>query len=182
LPFAVCRLPERDVMLLWLTHPTGIRVTELAFPEVADLLYPSGTIKPEVQLRADITKCCRPRNVYLTHARCLAALEAWFEMRLRHRWGLSGAEEHPGFRPGSKLVMTHDGQAFELAFKHRQLDGRPEVYRAYDALQQRITRLYRQAAIIRAPPSAVSSYPAAQCFLGAPQVLHITRQNGTDES
>lgn len=49
------RLPERDVMLLWLTHPTGIRVTELAFLEVADLLYPSGTIKPEVQLGA--TQC-----------------------------------------------------------------------------------------------------------------------------
>lgn len=35
-------------MLLWLTHPTGIRVTELALLEVADVLYPSGTIKPEV--------------------------------------------------------------------------------------------------------------------------------------
>ena len=34
----------------------------------------------EVYLRADITKGCRPRNVYLTHARCLAALEAWLEV------------------------------------------------------------------------------------------------------
>lgn len=71
------RLPERDVMLLWLTHTTGIRVTELALLEVADVLYPSGAIKPEVYLRADITKGCRPRNVYLTHARCLAALDGW---------------------------------------------------------------------------------------------------------
>ncbi len=50
------RLPERDVALLWLTHTTGIRVTELALLEVADVLYPSGAIKPEVYLRADITK------------------------------------------------------------------------------------------------------------------------------
>lgn len=57
------RLPERDVMLLWLTQTTGIRVTELALLEVADVLYPSGAIKPEVYLRADITKGCRPRNV-----------------------------------------------------------------------------------------------------------------------
>ncbi|WP_311970445.1 hypothetical protein [Pseudomonas baltica] len=28
------RLPERDVMLLWLTHTTGIRVTELALLDV----------------------------------------------------------------------------------------------------------------------------------------------------
>ncbi|SBW84798.1 hypothetical protein PVE_R2G0773 [Pseudomonas veronii 1YdBTEX2] len=52
------RLPERDVALLWLTHTTGIRVTELALLEVADVLYSSGAIKPEVYLRADITKGC----------------------------------------------------------------------------------------------------------------------------
>lgn len=120
------RLPERDVALLWLTHTTGIRVTELALLEVADVLYPSGAIKPEVYLRADITKGCRPRNIYLTHAKCLAALDAWFAVRLRRRWGLSSADEYRGFRPGSKLVMTHKGQAFELAFKHRQLDSGPD--------------------------------------------------------
>jgi site-specific recombinase XerD len=49
-------MPERDVMLLWLTHTTGIRVTELALLEIGDALYASGAIKPEVYLRADITK------------------------------------------------------------------------------------------------------------------------------
>lgn len=66
------RLPEHEVMLLWLKHTIGIRVTELALLKVADVLYPSGAIKSKVYLRADITKGCRPRNVYLTHARCLA--------------------------------------------------------------------------------------------------------------
>ena len=50
-------------------------------------------------------------------------------------------------RPASKLVTTHKGQAFELAFKHRELDSGPEVYRACDSLQQTISRLYRQAGI-----------------------------------
>ncbi|ROQ83681.1 hypothetical protein EC837_0536 [Pseudomonas protegens] len=36
---ATGRLPERDVMSLWLAHTTGIRVTELALLEVADVLY-----------------------------------------------------------------------------------------------------------------------------------------------
>ncbi len=43
--------------------------------------------------------------------------------------------------------MTHKGHAFELAFKHRQLNGRPMAYRACDALQHTISRLYRQAGI-----------------------------------
>nr|WP_279653765.1 tyrosine-type recombinase/integrase [Pseudomonas morbosilactucae] len=50
-------------------------------------------------------------------------------------------------RPGSKPVLSHKGQAFELAFKHRQLDSGPEVYRACDSLQQTVSRLYRQAGI-----------------------------------
>lgn len=36
-------------------------------------------------------------------------------------------------RPDSRLVMSHKGQAFELAFKHRELESGPEVYRACDA-------------------------------------------------
>jgi len=32
------RMPERDVLLLWITHTTGIRVTELAQVEIADVL------------------------------------------------------------------------------------------------------------------------------------------------
>ncbi len=57
-------------------------------------------------------------------------------MRLRRRWGCTGAVEYRGLRPGSKLITTHKGQAFELAFKHRELESGSEVYRACDALQQ----------------------------------------------
>lgn len=42
------RMQERDVMLLWLTHTTGIRVTQLPVLEIGDVLYPSGAIKPEL--------------------------------------------------------------------------------------------------------------------------------------
>lgn len=55
--------------------------------------------------------------------------------------------EYRGLRPASRLVMTHKGQAFELSFKRRELESGPEVYRACDALQQTISRLYRQAGI-----------------------------------
>lgn len=140
------RMPERDVMLLYLTT-TGIRVTELALLEVGDVLYPSGVIRPEVYLRAEITKGCRARNIYLTQPKCLASIEQWIALRLRRGWGISSEVEYRGLRPDSRLVMTHKGQAFELAFKRRELESGPEVYRACDALQQTISRLYRQAGI-----------------------------------
>ncbi len=122
-------------MLLWLTHTTGVRVPELALLEVADVLYPSGDFKPEVYLRVPdpSTMHCRPAQ--LDSSSLAAPL------------GLSGDAEYRGMRPGSKLVTTHKGLAFELSFKHRELDGGYEVYRACDSLQQTFSRLYRQAGI-----------------------------------
>lgn len=44
-------------------------------------------------------------------------------------------------------MLTHKGRAFELARKVRQLQGGPVEYRCCDALQQLMSRLYRQAGI-----------------------------------
>ncbi len=141
------RMPERDVLLLWLTHTTGLRVTELAQLEISSVLHPSGAVRSEVHLSSAITKGARARNVYLTHARCIDALERWLEVRLQRGWGVSGADDFRGLRPSSKLILSHKGEAFELAFKHRMLDSGPEVYRCCDTLQQTFSRLYRQAGI-----------------------------------
>jgi site-specific recombinase XerD len=141
------RMPERDVLLLWLTHTTGVRVTELAQLEIASVLYPSGAVRPEIYLSSTITKGSRSRNAYLTHPKCLEALQRWLEIRLNRRWGYTGADDYRGLRPSSKLIMTFKGEAFELAFKHRMLDTGPEVYRCCDSLQQTFSRLYRQAGI-----------------------------------
>ncbi len=55
------RMPERDVMLLWVTiHTTGVRVTELALLEVADVLYPSGAVRPEVYRACDASTDDQP--------------------------------------------------------------------------------------------------------------------------
>lgn len=141
------RMPERDQMLLWITHTTGIRVTELALLRIDDVLYPSGAVREEVYLRAEITKGCRARNVHLTHPKCIAAIDAWLKVRRRRGWGIAKVDTHRGFLPHTKLVLTHKGRAFELAVKLRELDAGPKEYRACDALQQTMSRLYRQAGI-----------------------------------
>lgn len=68
------RQPIRDVMLLWLTHSTGVRVTELASIEIRDLLHPSGQMREEVYLRAAITKHSRPAPSTLPTPRQLPPL------------------------------------------------------------------------------------------------------------
>jgi len=63
------------------------------------VLYPSGAIRPEVYLRAEITKGRRLRNFYLTHPKCLAAIEQWIYVRLRRRWGVSSGQSTEACAP-----------------------------------------------------------------------------------
>lgn len=133
----------RDVMLLWLTHSTGVRVTGLAMLEIRDVMHPSGQLREEVYLRAEITKRGRPRTIYLTHGKTQAAIEAWLTYRRSRGWGLSPNPEYQGFRSDERLVLTHKGRAFELARKVRQLNTGPTEYRRCDGLQQLMSRLYR---------------------------------------
>ena len=123
------RMPQRDQMLLWITHTTGIRVTELAQLRIDDVLLPSGAIRAEPYLRAKITKGCKARNSHFTHPKCVQAIEAWLEVRLLRQWGCSQETSYRGFFPHSKLVLTHKGQSFELAIKKRLLDTGPKDIR-----------------------------------------------------
>lgn len=65
---ATSRHPERDCLVLWLGLTAGMRVTEIAQIEVQDVLFPSGALRDEISLRAAITKGCRQRCIYLSHA------------------------------------------------------------------------------------------------------------------
>ncbi len=49
---ATSRHPKRDCLILLLGITCGMRVTEIAQIEVQDVLFPSGTIRSEVSLRA----------------------------------------------------------------------------------------------------------------------------------
>lgn len=110
-------------------------------------MHPSGPLRGEVYLRAEITKRGRPRTIYLTHTKTVSAVKAWLDYRCTRGWGLSPDPEYQGFRPDERLMLTYKGRAFELARKIRQLKGGLVEYRCGDALQQLMSRLYRQAGI-----------------------------------
>ncbi|WP_211227301.1 site-specific integrase [Ferrimonas kyonanensis] len=144
---ATSTTPERDIMLLWLTHTTGIRVTELSLLKISDVMFPSGDLRSEVFLRPVITKHCRPRTIYLTHVRAIEAVEEWLDYRQRRGWECGQGATYRGFWGGSTLVLTHKGRAFEQSFKTRKLKTGSKTYRVCDSLQQSISRTYRRAGI-----------------------------------
>jgi integrase/recombinase XerD len=143
------RHPERDCLILWMGLTAGMRVTEIAQIEVQDVLFPSGALRDEISLRAAITKGCRQRCIYLSHAKAIEALDRYLDYRITRCLRTTGdATRYRGLEPTSKLILTHRGYKFHLNTKRRtSWAGVPVDYLACDSLQSHVTKLYRDAGI-----------------------------------
>ena len=93
---ATSRHPERDCLVLLLGLTTGMRVTEIAQIEVQDVLFPSGALRGEISLRAAITKGCRQRCIYLSHAKAIEALDRYLGYRVA--WSLRTTSDPGRYR------------------------------------------------------------------------------------
>ncbi|BDD94269.1 hypothetical protein PanNE5_37090 [Pandoraea sp. NE5] len=132
---ATSRHPERDALVLLLGFTCGMRISEIARIEVADVLQSSGPIREEVSLRAAITKGCRQRCVYLSHPKALAALDRYIEWRWERGKGTAmDRQKWRGLMPQTSLILTHKGSRYELSVKRRTNDRGEQVeYLAADS-------------------------------------------------
>lgn len=146
---ATSRHPERDVLVLWLSFGCGMRVTEIARLTVADVLLPSGLLRTEISLRAEITKGGRQRLAYLTNPKLIAAMDRYIEWRLSKRFGCSlDGRQYRGLMPRARLILTWKGGPYELNRKRaRNAAGEVVEYLAADSLQSYIKGLYRAAGL-----------------------------------
>lgn len=146
---ATSRHWKRDHVVLLLGHTCGMRVTETARVCVRDVMLPSGALREEVSLRAEITKGLKQRCVYLTNQMAREAIDRYVE----HRWETNQGVEldrgrFRGISPDTALVLTHKGSAFELTRKKRVgADGAEQEYVACDSLQAHVSKLYRDAGL-----------------------------------
>jgi integrase/recombinase XerD len=117
--------------------------------EVQDVLFPSGAIRSEVSLRAAITKGCRQRCIFLTHAKTVSALECYLNQRIARGIGTElTADRYRGLGPSTCLVLAGKGRKFAMSTKRRINEaGDPVDYSACDSLQSHVTKLYRDAGI-----------------------------------
>ncbi|ANB72630.1 integrase [Paraburkholderia phytofirmans OLGA172] len=148
---ATSRHPERDALILLLGITCGMRVTEIARVEIADVVAQSGAIRTEVSLRAAITKGSRQRCVYLTHEKTRTALERYLALRISRQLGTSLDDRaYRGLIASNRLILTHKGTAYELSLKRRTNgEGGQVGYWAADSLQSYVTGLYRAAGLRR---------------------------------
>jgi site-specific recombinase XerD len=126
-----------------------MRVTEIAQFEVQDVLFPSGGLREEISLRAAITRGCRQRGIYLSHAKAIEALDRYLDCRIVQRLRTTDDPgRYRGLEPSSKLILTHKGYKFHLNAKRRvSWAGEPVEYLACNSLQSHASKLYRDTGI-----------------------------------
>ena len=143
------RDPERNTLLILITHACGLRVTERACVPIKALLYPSVRIREELTLDGSYTKYNRTRTVPLASPRLLAALDAYLDRRVAEGIGvIPGETAYRSLSPDMPLIMSGRGSRFALARKKRVLKGgETEIYLACDALERVFAKLYAQAGL-----------------------------------
>ncbi|WP_208281693.1 hypothetical protein [Massilia oculi] len=95
-------------------------MTEIAQIEVQDVLFPSGALREEISLRAAITKGCRQRCIYLSHAKAIDAIDQYLGYRVVRRLRTtSDPSRYRGLEPASKLILTHKGYGNPPIFRAR---------------------------------------------------------------
>lgn len=146
---ATSRFPERDTLILLLGITCGMRITEIARVEVHHVLTKSGARREETSLPGRVTKGCRPRCVFLSHPRAVAAFDRYVEWRYRRGDGVSlDRREYRGLMPRTRLILTQKGGPFGLTVKRRvNSEGDVVEYLAADSLQSYVTSLYRSAGL-----------------------------------
>lgn len=145
---ATSRWPERDAVAVLISICVGMRCTEIARITPRDILTPDGSVKPEVGLRAAITKGCNPRTAYFTHPKLIAAINRYVANRVAKRIGVSGEPAFSGLCPDVPFLFSSRKGGFSLVRKVRLLEsGVREEYSAADGLEAMFRRLFDKSGL-----------------------------------
>jgi integrase/recombinase XerD len=120
-----------------------------SIPLFRNPLFPCGALRGKISLRAAITKACRQRCIYLSHAKAIEALDRYLSYRVARRLRTTGGPaRYSGLEPSSKMILTHKGYKFHLNTKQCvSWAGDPVECLAIDSLQSNVTKLYRDVGI-----------------------------------
>ncbi len=143
----VTREAVRNQVLLCLSYALGLRVTELGSITIRDIMHPSGRLKHELTLRADITKNAHTRTVPMSSPMLLEHLERYLAHRIENDIGVIPKEtkEFRGLSPDLPVVFSNRGGGFAMARKKRVLEsGEREEYLACDTLEGVFRELYKK--------------------------------------
>lgn len=146
---ATSRHFQRDILVLMLGHHAALRITETSRITIADVMYASGRLRREISLREAVTKGSKQRCAYLSSKPLIDALETYLQLRIDRGIGTELNETaYRGLYPHLPLILSGRGAGLSQNIKRRTAtSGKVVDYRACDALQAHVTKLYARAGL-----------------------------------
>lgn len=140
--------PERNQLVLYLSHAACLRITEIAQICPKDLFTKSGQLRESFILPAKYAKGKKNRRVWLTHPKLRVAITAYCRFRLEKEIGLGVSGEYRGLAPKSPLIRSNRGGAYALVAKRRRMkDQTFKWYGACDGLERLVRTIYESAGL-----------------------------------
>jgi len=162
--------PETKKAAFVLTH-ASMRITEVALLQVKTIMYPSGKIREEIFLPAKICKMLTSGTIWLTNKKAREAIQAVIDYRIKRKWGLSlNDDSYQGLMGDSRLLYNNRGRSYSLSDKKRIMaDGSINIYKACDALQDLMKKIYKRCGLHDASShSGRQSYATNAAEAGVP--------------
>ena len=115
-----CR--NRDVALLLVLFATAAKPLEIARLEVRDYLTEGGSVREASVMRADAAINGKERPLFFASTKVVAAVDAYFQERVRRGQGVKQSTKYRGLDPDSRLFLTEAGQ--EMPIRVRAIGNR----------------------------------------------------------
>lgn len=146
---SLTRNPERNAVIIWLLFGAGLRITEIAYIRVQDVLKRSGKLKTDVLIPAKYTKNGEAGHVFMHNRKLQEALDSYLRVRIaKHQRTSDDSGSYLGLQPHSPLILSENGTGYSLKKKRRiNSDGEAIEYWAADTLQELVSRWGKDAGI-----------------------------------
>lgn len=148
----VTQEPDRNRLVILLSHCCGLRVSELAQLKIKDVLFPSGQLRDECRLPGAYAKMKKPRLLWLSHTQLRQAFEVYLGLRITRGQGLTlDGSRYRGLNPFGRLILNSRGSSYGMNPKPRVMkDGTTHDYWACDSMERLFRDLYKRAGLIGA--------------------------------
>lgn len=148
----VTQEPERNRLILLLSHACCLRVSELAQLKIKDVMFKSGKLRDECRLPGAYAKMRKPRLIWLTHKQLRKAMDVYLSLRIDRRQATTkDNSQYRGVNPNSRLILNNRGAGYGMNPKPRTMqDGSIREYRACDSMERLFRDIYKRAGLIGA--------------------------------
>ena len=146
-------LGKRNAAIIWMLFGSGMRINEVAYLTVQDLIRDTGELKTTFIIKGAYTKTSKPRAAYILVRKHIAAVEAWIAELIEEGVGKSEDDSYRSLRKDYPLfAVTKKGRYWrKMAWrdkKYKDADGNVKTTKVCSSMQTLISDIFKNAGLV----------------------------------